>query len=743
MTSAPYARRRAIFSALILSGITKTQRYRRRAATIAKPTPVLPEVGSTIVPPGRSRPVASAASIIATAGRSLTLPPGLRNSSLASRWHDRSRPMRSSRTMGVPPTRSSNEVATSIAAPESVSDSTRTPSIGCAGGASVWSVTGKPARCSSFAASVAVAPPTTLTWRGMRVRMSARSSGLTSPDAARTTWRAWSRRRSGASPSPTMTSTSTARSAPVEARELVGGELQVGSPQAVEDGLRPGRAGDRHDDRRLGQLPRERDLLRRHPVGSRHLVELAVPRTQLARPPDAAERAPREECDSVLGAQLQLVLRAAEPRRELVLHARQLVEDLDRHPDLTDIRVGDAGQLHLALVLQLLQRAHGVLVGHRGVGPVELVEPDRIDTERFEAGVARVPQVLGSTVELPRPVARPVVPALGGDEHGAGVAGPRRERLGDEALVMAGLVEIHAVGVGRVDQRGARVERGVDRPDGLRLVGPALERHGHGAQADGAHLSPRDRPSVHDRHLAAIPGPGSAERGPKRRARTEAQRRPAAPMWQRRPAAPMWQRRPAAPMWQRRTAAPMWQRRPRTCGPTLAPCRTRRAAPSTTPIHTWSRLPTGSSDTPTRACASACTPSTSPQWRPERRRSSTTRARSTPIPSTAPSTRSRSCSARTGGPRVPSSRTTGRAPSTCSGSPASSCSTRSPTRSCSGPSIAMTSSTPTASHAPTTAPSSTSAAPTAASCPWATCRSPTSSRPPRWRSRPSTSAARR
>src|SRR5439155_1052391 len=194
----------------------------------------------------------------------------------------------------------------------------------------------------------------------------------------------------------------------------------------------------------------------------------------------AAERAPREECDSVLGAQLQLVLRAAEPRRELVLHARQLVEDLDRHPDLTDIRVGDAGQLHLALVLQLLQRAHGVLVGHR-------------------------------------------------------------------------------------------------------RVGPALERHGHGAQADGAHLSPRDRPSVHDRHLAAIPGPGSAERGPKRRARTEAQRRP------------------AAPMWQRRTAAPMWQRRPRTCGPTLAPCRTRRAAPSTTPIHTWSRLPTGSSDTPTRA----------------------------------------------------------------------------------------------------------------------------------------------
>ena len=87
---------------------------------MARPTPVLPDVGSTMVPPGPRSPSRSAASIMATAGRSLTLPPGLRNSNLASSWPGRSRPIRSSRTSGVSPTRSSSESAASIAGPGSL-----------------------------------------------------------------------------------------------------------------------------------------------------------------------------------------------------------------------------------------------------------------------------------------------------------------------------------------------------------------------------------------------------------------------------------------------------------------------------------------------------------------------------------------------------------------------------------------------------------------------------------------------
>ena len=66
---------------------------------------MLPDVGSTIVPPGRSSPDASAAATIRNAMRSLTDPPGLKYSTLAStagpgipRVTDRSR------TSGVFPT---------------------------------------------------------------------------------------------------------------------------------------------------------------------------------------------------------------------------------------------------------------------------------------------------------------------------------------------------------------------------------------------------------------------------------------------------------------------------------------------------------------------------------------------------------------------------------------------------------------------------------------------------------------
>ena len=45
--------------------------------------PVLPEVGSISVAPGRIAPAASRASIMLTPMRSLTLPIGLKNSSLA------------------------------------------------------------------------------------------------------------------------------------------------------------------------------------------------------------------------------------------------------------------------------------------------------------------------------------------------------------------------------------------------------------------------------------------------------------------------------------------------------------------------------------------------------------------------------------------------------------------------------------------------------------------------------------
>src|SRR3712207_5201644 len=73
-------------------------------AAIANPVPVLPDVGSMIVPPGLRRPSRSAASTRRIATRSLIEPPGLKYSTLATICGTRPAPMRASRTSGVSPT---------------------------------------------------------------------------------------------------------------------------------------------------------------------------------------------------------------------------------------------------------------------------------------------------------------------------------------------------------------------------------------------------------------------------------------------------------------------------------------------------------------------------------------------------------------------------------------------------------------------------------------------------------------
>ena len=73
---------------------------------MASEMPVLPEVGSRIVQPGRSSPSFSASSIIASAARSLIDPVGLRSSSLAQSRTSGVGDSRGSPTSGVPPTES-------------------------------------------------------------------------------------------------------------------------------------------------------------------------------------------------------------------------------------------------------------------------------------------------------------------------------------------------------------------------------------------------------------------------------------------------------------------------------------------------------------------------------------------------------------------------------------------------------------------------------------------------------------
>ncbi len=71
---------------------------------------MLPDVGSTIVPPGFSSPDSSAASIMRSAMRSFTEPPGLKYSTLASTVGASPSVTELSLTSGVFPMRSSREL---------------------------------------------------------------------------------------------------------------------------------------------------------------------------------------------------------------------------------------------------------------------------------------------------------------------------------------------------------------------------------------------------------------------------------------------------------------------------------------------------------------------------------------------------------------------------------------------------------------------------------------------------------
>ena len=71
-------------SALMVSGMVRITRYPRAAATLARPMPVLPEVGSMMTPPGFRSPFSSASKIMDRPTRSLAEPAGFKYSSLAS-----------------------------------------------------------------------------------------------------------------------------------------------------------------------------------------------------------------------------------------------------------------------------------------------------------------------------------------------------------------------------------------------------------------------------------------------------------------------------------------------------------------------------------------------------------------------------------------------------------------------------------------------------------------------------------
>ncbi len=128
---------------------------------------------------------------------------------------------------------------------------------------------------------------------------------------------------------------------------------------------------------------------------------------------------------------------------------------------------------------------------------MELVQADGVHAEGLQRRLGGLAQVGRGPIHGPRAVTGPDVAALGRDQHVAGVPAVGGQSPGDEPLVVPGLRGFEVIGIGRVDQRDPGVQGGMDGGDGALLLRPALDRHGHPAQADGADRDAVDGPRAH------------------------------------------------------------------------------------------------------------------------------------------------------------------------------------------------------------------------------------------------------
>ena len=141
----------------------------------------------------------------------------------------------------------------------------------------------------------------------------------------------------------------------------------------------------------------------------------------------------------------------------LVLQDREASRaELTRDPigflELLGREIGAADRAHLARADELVERAEGLRDLGCRIGLVEVVEVDVLRLQALERSVDGAADVLG------RPVARLPPPAeLGGEDD---PVAPPAQHLAEKALAVTAV----PVDLGRIEERHAHVERGIDDP---------------------------------------------------------------------------------------------------------------------------------------------------------------------------------------------------------------------------------------------------------------------------------------
>ena len=146
--------------------------------------------------------------------------------------------------------------------------------------------------------------------------------------------------------------------------------------------------------------------------------------------------------------------------------------------DLSDVHIAEPDEFDAAISLERCECSDARCQRYPRVGSVKLIEVNAFDAERAAAGFAGRDQVARPPVGDPSAL-RPRQATLGGDANAGSFAGPGCDRPRNQPFVVPRIVSAEAIGVCRVEECDAGIERGMQDC-------PAPDRRRDRARSTGA-----------------------------------------------------------------------------------------------------------------------------------------------------------------------------------------------------------------------------------------------------------------